>query len=172
MGLMHDLGLEVRHPNPLQRAIQQLVSTRAGAWLTSKALHPVDKVLFKASRGRLTAASLLAATPVIMVTTKGAKSGRERTTPLIGIPLGAGLALIGTNFAQKPTPGWVYNLEADPSATIAYRERAVAVTARPADASEADQVFALSRGVYGGYNTYRARVDHRPIRVFILEQAA
>ena len=60
-------------------------------------------------------------------------AGRPRTSPLIGIPVDGSIAVIGSNFGQESTPGWVYNLEADPSATVAYGERAVDVTARLAD---------------------------------------
>ncbi len=137
----------------------------------SKTMHPVDKALFKVTDGRLTLPSLAGGLPVIMLTTTGAKSGKARTMPLVGVPVGDDLALIGTNYGQQSTPGWVYNLKAEPSATIRYQDRTVAVTARRADESETDQAFDLAAGVYGGYAKYRTRVDHRVIRVFVLESA-
>jgi hypothetical protein len=94
--------------------MQRVASSRAGAWLFSKTLYPVDKVLFRMTGGRLTLPSLTAGVSVIMLTTNGAKSGKTRTMPLLGIPVGENLAIIGSNYGQKATPGWVYNLEADP----------------------------------------------------------
>ncbi|MEC9449271.1 MAG: nitroreductase/quinone reductase family protein, partial [Actinomycetota bacterium] len=83
--------------------------------------------------------------------------------------VGEDLAVIGSNYGQKNTPGWVYNLEADPSATVGYRDRSVEVVARRATEAETDQVFDLARGVYPGFAKYRMRADHRVIRVFVLE---
>jgi deazaflavin-dependent oxidoreductase (nitroreductase family) len=92
--------------------------------------------------------------------------------PLLGIPVGEDLAVIGSNYGQKNTPGWVYNLEADPSATVGYRDRTVDVLARRADVAETDRVFDLASSVYPGYTKYRRRADHRVIRVFVLETAS
>ena len=114
----------------------------------------------------------MAGLPVVMVTTTGAKTGQQRTMPLLGIPVGDDMAVIGSNFGQESTPGWVYNLEADPTATVAHRDKSVAVTARLADDDEADKTFELAGAVYGGYQKYRTRADHRVIRVFILESSS
>ena len=172
MGVLHDLGYEVRKANGLQRIMQAATSNRPSAWIFSKTLHQQDKVLFKATGGRLTRSSVLAGLPVVMVTTTGAKTGQSRTMPLLGIPVGDDLAVIGSNYGQKSTPGWVYNLEADPSAVVGYRDRTVAVVARQADEIEADRIFELAGAVYPGYAKYRIRADHRVIKVFVLEPAS
>ncbi len=104
----------------------------------------------------------------MLVTTTGRRSGLERTTPLLGIPVDGTVALIGSNFGQAPTPAWVHNLEADPHARIAYRDRAVDVVARPATDEEADLAFEQAGAVYPGYSSYRQRAAHRRIRVFLL----
>ena len=140
MGSLHELGFEVKPANAPQRMMQALfwavvASSRPGAWLFSKTLHQQDKALFKATSGRLTRSAFLAGLPVVMLTTTGAKTGQRRTMPLIGIPVGEDLAVIGSNYGKKNTPGWVYNLEADPSATVGYRDRSVEVVARRATTS-------------------------------------
>ena len=172
MGVLHNLAYEVKNANRLQRIMQVVASSRPGAWIFSKTLHQQDRVLFKATGGRLTIPSVLAGLPVVMLTTNGAKTGRSRTMPLLGIPVGEDLAVIGSNYGQKSTPGWVYNLEADPSAIVGYRNRTVAVVARRADKIEADVVFELAGAVYPGYAKYRSRADHRVIKVFVLESAS
>ena len=169
MGALGKLGFEVRSATVLQRAVQKVASTRFGAWYFSKTLHLPDKALFKATGGRLTVPALLAGLPVMMLTTTGAKTGNPRTMPLLGIPVGEDLAVIGSNYGQRNTPGWVYNLEADPSATVGYQDRSVEVVARRADAAETDRIFDLASAVYPGYTKYRGRADHRVIRVFVLE---
>lgn len=116
----------------------------------------------------MTVPGLVAGLPVIMLTTTGAKSGRSRTMPLLGIPVDGDIAVIGSNFGQKRTPGWVHNLEADPTAVVAYRGVDVQVSGRLASDAEADEAFGAAATVYPGYGKYRLRASHRTIRVFVL----
>jgi deazaflavin-dependent oxidoreductase (nitroreductase family) len=171
MGALTELGLEVPDSNRVQRLMQHIVASKPGAWLFSKFLYGLDKPLFKLSKGRITVPSLVAGLPVVMLTTTGRKSGDPRTMPLLGIPSGDDVAVIGSNFGQEHTPGWVYNLESDPAATIGYGDTEVAVTARRANDAETDATFETASMIYPGYRNYRARADHREIRVFVLEVA-
>jgi len=172
VGLMDDLGYEAKSPNRLQQVMQRLGSTRLSGRILSKTLYPMDRALFKATGGRTTVSGVLGGLAVIMLTTTGAKSGKLRTMPLIGIPLGNDLAIIGTNYGQESTPGWVYNLEASPAAAVGYRDKIVAVTARRADESETDRAFDLAAAVLTAYAEYRLRADHRAIRAFVLQSTA
>ena len=54
MGALRELGFEVKSANALQRVIQEVGSSRPGAWLLSKTLDPLDKALLKFTGGRLT----------------------------------------------------------------------------------------------------------------------
>jgi len=172
MGVMSGLGYEPGEANAVQRGLQRVVVSKPGTWLFSKFIHAADTALFRASDGKYTLPSLLVGLPVVMVTTTGRKSGEPRTMPLLAIPTGDDVAIIGSNFGQEHTPGWVYNLEALPEATIEYRGASVDVTARRADEVETDATFAAAAAIYPGYTSYRARAEHRDIRVFVLESAA
>ena len=108
----------------------------------------------------------------MFVTTKGRKSGVDRTAPLIAVPVGDSLALLGTNFGQTNTPAWALNLEADPACTVVYKDTEVRLQARPATDAERDEVWAASTAIYGGYTKYRERITGRDIRIFVLEPAA
>ena len=169
MGLAADLGYEHSPPNLVQRGMQAFGSTKVGAKLFSKSITRVDRVVFKLSKGRTTVPEVLAGLPVVMVTTTGRKSGRLRTSPLVAVPVGADLALVGTNFGQKDTPGWVFNLEAEPAATVELRGTKVEVRARPATDAEREQVFAAAGAIYPGYDKYQERISGRTIRIFVLE---
>jgi deazaflavin-dependent oxidoreductase (nitroreductase family) len=169
MALQNELGYTVKMPNATQRAVQSFASTKPGAWVFQKTLYPMDRMLYSKSGGRITVAGIMAGLPVIVLTTTGAKSGQPRTMPLIGIPMGDGLAVLGTNYGQKPTPGWVYNLKADPSAIVEYRGISVEVVARLATPSEAEDAFALAAKVYPAYSEYRDRIEGREVAAFILD---
>lgn len=171
MGLAAELSYRHARGNQFQRAIQAFASTQLGARTFSRILPPMDRAVAKLTRGRTSAPRLLAGLPVLRLTSTGRKSGQPRETHLICIPIGDTLALLGTNFGQAATPAWVLNLEADPRATVTYREIAREVVARPATETERDEVLANSAGVYGGYLKYQQRITGRRLRIFVLEPA-
>jgi deazaflavin-dependent oxidoreductase (nitroreductase family) len=111
----------------------------------------------------------MAGLPVIMMTTTGAKTGKDRTMPLVGIPMGDDLAVMGSNFGQSSTPGWVYNLRAKPEATVEFGSESVAVAARSATTAETERAFEAGAAFYGGFPKYRQRASHRELEVFVLE---
>jgi deazaflavin-dependent oxidoreductase (nitroreductase family) len=172
MGIAADLSYEFPRANWFQRAVKAFASTRPGAWLFSRLLRHLDDLVQKLTRGRTSAPEVLAGLPVVEVTTTGRKSRQPRTSHLISIPIDDTLALIGTNFGQPATPAWVLNLEAEPTATVRYRDRTVSVSARPASEAEFAQVLASSGPIYPGYQKYRQRIgESRRLRIFVLEPA-
>ena len=171
MGVLDELGYEVGQPNAVQRGVQRIVMMPSVSRLSQKVVYAVDRPLYRWSNGRLSATQLVAGMPVLMLTTTGAKSGEPRTMPLVGLPLGDAVAVIGSNFGTEKTPGWVYNLEAEPRATLGWREREVDVVARPATDEEYEETFRVASACYPGYAEYRERAAHRTIRVFVLEPA-
>jgi deazaflavin-dependent oxidoreductase (nitroreductase family) len=171
VGVAGDLGYSHEPPGALRRSMQRLGATKAGAWAFSKTLMPVDRLIRRVSKGRTSAPEVLAGLPVLFVTTTGRKSGEPRTAPLIAVPVGDTLALLGTNFGQTHTPAWVFNLEADPSATVVYKDIELALRARPATDAERDEVWAASKSIYPGYDKYRERITGREVRIFVLEPA-
>ena len=171
MGVQAALGYTHKAGNPIHRAMRSLAGSKPGARFFSKTIQPIDGVVQKLSGGKQTATELLAGLPVVYITTTGRKSGQPRRTPLIAVPIGDDLALLGTNFGGKRTPGWVYNLEAEPKAKVGYATTEIDVVARPATDDEFEAVFAAGGSIYGGYTKYRSRVEGRDIRVFVLETA-
>jgi len=129
MGVQAALGYDHKAGNPIHRAMRAIAASKPGALFFSKTIQPIDGAIHKLTGGKQTATELLAGLPVVYVTTKGRKSGELRRTPLIAVPIGADLALLGTNFGGKRTPGWVYNLEADPAAKAGYRTTEIDVVA-------------------------------------------
>ena len=169
-GLAADLGYTHHSANPLHRMIRWGAGTRVGGWVFAHSLRHLDDVVGRLTRGRHSAPSLLAGLAVLDVTTTGRKSGLRRTSHLIATPYDGTLALLGTNFGQSSTPAWVLNLEADPRATITFRNVSREVTARPATPAEADEIFALAGRFYPGYLSYRQRIgENRRVRAFVLE---
>ena len=171
MGVMQELGYEVTPANGFQRTMQRVAQVGPVSKVFQKTMYAIDRPIYRWSRGRVTVPSIVAGLPVVMLTTTGAKSGEPREMPLLGVPHDDDIAIIGSNYGTQRTPGWVYNLEADPSATVGYGEREVDVVARPAHEDEYERVFEQAATWYSGYARYRERAAHREIRVFVLEPA-
>jgi deazaflavin-dependent oxidoreductase (nitroreductase family) len=169
-GLAAELDYRHRPDNVLRKGVKAFGATRPGAWLFAHLLRHLDDLIGRVSRGRTSAPQLLAGLAVLDLTTTGRRSGQPRTSHLIGFPLGGSIALLGTNFGQESTPAWVFNLEADPQATVAYRGRSLPVVARPATEAELEQVVADAARHYVGYAKYRERIGtSRRLRVFLLD---
>ena len=70
--------------------------------------------------------------PVVMLTTVGRKTGKERTWPLLGIPVGDGYAIAASNSGHDQNPAWYLNLQANPDAKLAVGRETLELRARDA----------------------------------------
>ncbi|MBM6399006.1 nitroreductase family deazaflavin-dependent oxidoreductase [Phycicoccus sonneratiae] len=171
MGVAADLSYALPRATAVHRAVRSVAATRPGAAALARTLPTLDRTVARLTRGRTTACALLSGLPVLVLTTTGRRTGALRSTQLIGVPVGDTVALLGTNFGQAATPGWVLNLESDPRATVGHGPRTVAVRARAASPTERGEVLALAEQVYVGYPRYFTRARHRRVRIFLLENA-
>ena len=89
-------------------------------WFYARALHHIDGLVYRASRGRTTFTSWVAGLPIMMLTTTGARTGRRRTLPVIGVPHDESVVVITSNYGQDNNPAWYHNLRAHPHAHILF----------------------------------------------------
>ena len=169
MGLASRLAYLPGDQKSIQRWIIALASTRVVSGISRRILPPLDRLALRMTGGRSTVTSLTSGLPVLWLTTRGAKTGADRTVPLLGFPVDDDLAVLGTHFGSKTTPGWVHNLEVNPDARVAFRGTDVPVRARPADGREESATWDRAATAYPGYRHYAGRASHRSIRVFVLE---
>lgn len=167
MGLQSDLGLVLEIPNAPQRMLQRIGATAVGTAVMRPLLGPLDRAVYKISRGRRSVGRSLGGLPVVMLTTIGARTGEQRTTPINAIPFEEDLALVGTNYGTGTTPGWAHNLRANPHAFVAHGGRERSVVAAEADDAQCETAFAEAIRVYAGYARYRRKAVNE-VPVFIL----
>jgi deazaflavin-dependent oxidoreductase (nitroreductase family) len=154
---------------PLRRLVRRAAATKPGSWVFARSAHRLDRLVYRWTDGRSTAASWVSGLPVVMVTTTGARSGRSITNPILGVPDGGGIVVIGSNFGQAHHPAWVHNLRANPHARVA------PIGGEPHDAvaeevtgAERERLLALATQVYPGFPQYVKRAAPRHIRVIRL----
>ena len=73
-----------------------------------------------------------------------------------------------TCFGQKGTPGWYYNLRADPAIQVIYQDKSAAAVAREVQGEEWQAIWERARQVYGGYDAYAQRIKDRQIHIMLL----
>jgi deazaflavin-dependent oxidoreductase (nitroreductase family) len=106
---------------------------------------------------------------LVLLHTRGARTGAEHVNPVRAIPDGAGWLIIASAGGAPKNPGWYHNLRADPDAEIETGEETVPVRAVEVGAPEWESAFARFVEVSKAFLRYRERAD-RHLPIFRLER--
>jgi len=142
----------------------QDVSTR----FMSRTLHHIDLFLMSLTGGRVSVPKVLGGLPVIRLTTIGAKTGRERTVPLLGIQDGEKWALIASNWGNENHPSWYYNLRANPEVRLSHDDQMNQYTAHEATEQEREGYWKQATELYPNYESYQQYTGGRQIPIVVL----
>ncbi|MGC5361734.1 nitroreductase/quinone reductase family protein [Streptomyces sp. DT24] len=107
---------------------------------------------------------------LLLLTTTGARSGIERTTPLGYVRHGESLLIVGSNLGAPHHPDWYHNLLAHPVVRVEVVTRSFQALAVPAEGARRDELFAHAVRTASGYGDYQARTT-RVLPVVVLERA-
>jgi deazaflavin-dependent oxidoreductase (nitroreductase family) len=111
--------------------------------------------------------------PLLILHTKGAKSGQERLAPVMYQAVGDkdDVAVFASKAGAPTNPDWYHNLLADPNATVEVGHETYAVTARVAEGEERERIWSTQKERYPGFADYEQKTS-REIPVVVLERAA
>jgi deazaflavin-dependent oxidoreductase (nitroreductase family) len=154
--------------NPVQRFLRWSAATAPVSWLYVRVLHHLDRLSYRLTRGRHTLSSWLSGLPVVMLTTTGAKTGQQRTSPVIAVPDGGNLVVVASNWGQRQHPAWYYNLCADSMATVTVGGVSRRLRAYEALGEERERLLRRDLEVYPGRAAYARRAANRRIPVVVL----
>ena len=157
-----------RKPNLFQKQIHRFLMLKPVSALLSVVLFRADTVLLSLTGGKHTFTHLVGL-PIIQLTTRGAKTGQLRTTPLVSLPDGEKIALVASYFGGKRNPGWYHNLKANPECEVRFNGKIQTYIARETFDEEREKYFQQAVSYYAGYGKYRERASHRHIPVMLLE---
>jgi deazaflavin-dependent oxidoreductase (nitroreductase family) len=107
---------------------------------------------------------------ILLLTTKGHKSGRMRTTPLILVRDGGALAVVASKGGAPEHPDWYVNLSADPKVKVQIKADVFDATARTAGGEERERLWRAAVKAWPQYEDYQAATD-RSIPVVVLDRA-
>lgn len=108
--------------------------------------------------------------PLLLLTTIGAKTGVEHTTPLMYLPYGDRLIVFASKAGADTNPDWYFNLVAHPMATVEVNKRIFQATATVETGEFRDQLFAKQAQAFPGFADYQ-RQTRRKIPVVSLRMA-
>ena len=154
--------------NALQRGLRRLVASRPGAWVGRRVLHRLDLVVHRFAPHHAPPSQWLAAVPIGLLTTTGARSGEPRTVPLMLTPLDDGWGVIASHYGSSRPPGWYFNLRAHPEATLEVDGVVHRVRAEQVQGADRERVRQAALAYYSGYTTYEARAEGRDLGFFVL----
>ena len=110
---------------------------------------------FRANAGQVGAG--FAGAPMVIITTKGAKSGRPRVNPLVGLPEDVGTIYIFASKGGAPSnPDWYYNLLAPPDVQVEFGPDTYAATATEVTGPKRDEIFDRQKKIMPGFAEYEA----------------
>ncbi|HSX09674.1 MAG TPA: nitroreductase family deazaflavin-dependent oxidoreductase [Candidatus Saccharimonadales bacterium] len=107
--------------------------------------------------------------PLLLVTTIGAKSGKEVTIPVAYSMDGDNYVIVASKGGAPENPAWYYNLLAHPEVTIEVGEEKFQVRAHDTKDEERERLFDQHAAKYPAFNDYKAKTS-RVIPVLVLKK--
>ncbi|MGE0825881.1 MAG: nitroreductase/quinone reductase family protein [Candidatus Binatia bacterium] len=131
-----------------------------------KAISVVNIWVFRVSRGRI-GGHIPSEAPILLLTTKGRKSGQPRTAPLLYIEHDGALVVVASYAGLSHYPLWYWNLVTNPEAAVELAGEKRRVKARRATAAEEAVLWPKLVAACQRYTIYRRRTE-REFPVMIL----
>ena len=106
---------------------------------------------------------------LLLLTTKGAKTGDDRTSPLAYSRDGDRLVIIASKGGAPTNPQWFYNVKANPEVEIELGTETIPVRARIATGDERERIWSKQKQLMPGFASYEKKTS-REIPVIVLER--
>jgi deazaflavin-dependent oxidoreductase (nitroreductase family) len=106
--------------------------------------------------------------PIVLFTTTGVKSGKQRYVPLMRVEADGKYAMVASKGGDPKHPSWYFNVKANPTVTVQDGDKTATGTAREVEGAEREQWWTLAVEAYPPYAEYQTKTD-RLIPVFVVE---
>jgi deazaflavin-dependent oxidoreductase (nitroreductase family) len=106
--------------------------------------------------------------PVLLLSTTGRRSGKQRTTPLIYGRSGEDYLVVASKGGAPAPPAWYLNLSANPDVDVQVKADRFRARARTATPEERGAAWRTMTAIWPAYDSYQARTE-REIPVVVLE---
>lgn len=106
--------------------------------------------------------------PIVVITSKGARSGKLRKNPVMRVEHDGRYAAVASQGGAPDHPAWYHNLVAHPVVQLQDGPEPRLYRARLVEGEERSEWWKRAAAVYPPYDAYQAKTD-RVIPVFVLE---
>ncbi|MCY4450193.1 MAG: nitroreductase family deazaflavin-dependent oxidoreductase [Chloroflexi bacterium] len=122
---------------------------------------PVHRLLFRLSGGRLL--GRLEGTGVLILVTKGRKSGKPRSSPLLYFRFGEfdDFIVVASNYGRDRHPMWYLNIAADPNVSVEANGERFAAEARITEGEERTALYDRVIATNPRFAVYYAATDRQ-----------
>jgi deazaflavin-dependent oxidoreductase (nitroreductase family) len=107
--------------------------------------------------------------PMMLLTTIGAKSGQPRVAPLVYTKDGDDIVIIASKGGAPTNPDWFHNLVANPKVTVEVGTEQFEAKARVTEGDERQRLFDAQAEIMPGFADYQ-RNTTREIPVILLRR--
>jgi deazaflavin-dependent oxidoreductase (nitroreductase family) len=107
--------------------------------------------------------------PLLLLTTTGARTGQQRTTPLVYLADGERLLVFASKGGSPTNPDWYHNLVANPRVTVEVGPETYEAQATVLRGEERDQLFARQAAAMPNFGEYQQKTK-RTIPVIALSR--
>jgi F420H(2)-dependent quinone reductase len=142
-----------------------LIEQRAVDVMT-KTLGSLHAWLYQKTDGKI-GSRFSGGAPVMLLTTRGRKTGLLRTTPLLYLRDGERLVTVASKGGHPNHPAWYLNLSSNPEVEIQIGDEKRTMRAETATREQKAKYWPRLIAVYPPYQAYQARTD-RDIPVVVL----
>lgn len=106
--------------------------------------------------------------PVVLLTLRGAKSGKLRYTPVMRVEHNGSYAVVASHGGAPEHPTWYYNIKAHPAFPLQDGTETLDYVAHEAEGEERVAWWERAMAVFPSYAEYQTKTD-RQIPVFVLD---
>lgn len=122
-----------------------------------KALSRIHAMTYRLSGGRV--GTRLVDNDMLLLTSRGAETGRPHTVPLLYLSDGEDLIVIASYGGRPDHPQWYRNLVQHPSASVHIGREVRQVSAHTMSRADRETWWPRIVDAYAGYEAYQSRTD-------------
>ena len=131
-------------------------SARIGE-LVFRAASRIHVFLYRLTGGRF--GGRMVGAPVLLLTTIGRKSGKQRTKPLMYLPDGETMVIVASKGGSPAHPQWWLNLKQHPVVQVQVGRELRRMRAEEASPAERARLWPMVTELYSGYAAYQEKTN-------------
>jgi deazaflavin-dependent oxidoreductase (nitroreductase family) len=112
---------------------------------------------FRANDGRV--GGQFQGAPILLLHTKGAKSGKERVSPMMYLDLDGRRFVFASKAGAETNPDWYHNLIAHPDVTVEAGAETYSANAAPVIGVDRDRIYSEQAERYPGFAEYQQKTS-------------